>query len=173
MENVPSSVGARFLGNRVHPIRPKIVHLYATRNQNTLWYRVLPGQPSMWKSVVRSWSTRRARAAFRESLRERGFDNQGKRIVGDFISENQSTHDEGQGQAQMENYGLKGSLDIVVLPESMKADYGTLKEDVDSLLDCMLHWIRRKRELEDYSQKQAQMDNDVDNDEKKVAGAAS
>ena len=92
--------------------------------------------PLSFKRVVRSWSARRTRSAFREALRERGFDAEGRKVAGD------------SDQNTEEADSLKGSLDIMIQPKGVRVDSGTIKTDIKYLLDILLQ--RGSTELDDH-----------------------
>ena len=120
--NVPTAIAQRYLRHPLNPIYPKIMHMYAIRDRNTLWWQVTVVDALSHKKVVRSRSMRQTRAAFREALRERGFDADGRRIVSDSCTEE----------------GLRGSLLILILQPGLRADFEAIKKDVDKLLEFLL-----------------------------------
>jgi hypothetical protein len=126
-------VANRYILSETHPIRPKIQHLYANRDPNTLWWRVNPQPLQSFKRVVRSWATRRVRLAFRQALAAQGFDVEGRRLVS-----------ETSGSAAMRSPkdGLQGSLEIAVLPQSVKVGYDTVRKEMDYLLRTLLRHLR-------------------------------
>ncbi|GIJ90187.1 hypothetical protein Asppvi_009140 [Aspergillus pseudoviridinutans] len=125
-------VASRYILSETHPIRPKIQHLYANRDPSTLWWRVNPQPLQSFKRVVRSWATRRVRLAFRQALAAQGFDVEGRRLVS-----------ETPGSAAMRsNDGLQGSLEIAVLPQSVKVGYDSVRKEMDYLLRTLLRHLR-------------------------------
>lgn len=73
-------VAGRYANFYVHPIRPKILHMLAHRDPDTLWWHVSVNNLQSSKRVVRSWCARRVRLAFKEALKQQGLDMLGKRI---------------------------------------------------------------------------------------------
>ncbi|KAF7184270.1 hypothetical protein CNMCM7691_004956 [Aspergillus felis] len=111
-------VANRYILSETHPIRPKIQHMYANRDPNTLWWRVNPQPLQSFKRVVRSWATRRVRLAFRQALTAQGFDVEGRRLVSETA---------GSAAMRSPKDGLQGSLEIAVLPQSVKVGYDTIE----------------------------------------------
>lgn len=122
---VPSPTALLYMTSPSNPLRPKITHMYATRDRNTLWWRVSVNQLS-FKKVVRSWCARRVRAAFRQALLDRGFDGEGRKIVQD-----------AEGGPKVET-GLKGTAEIIVHPASIKAEHADVQKEINSLVDTLL-----------------------------------
>jgi hypothetical protein len=80
------------------------------------------------KRVLRSWCARRVRIAFREALKQHGFDNEGRRPVLD-----------PQGRVLRKETGLQGSLEI-------KLDCSLIQEKFDEILrqaGCVISALAR------------------------------
>lgn len=131
-KHVIPPVAARYLGSPVHPIRPKIHHLYVNRDRDTLWWRVSVKQVQRYKRVVRSWCARRARIAFQQALKDRGYDAEGRRIQRE--AESSDSGDTTQGKEG----NLMGSLEITVLPPTVQQSFSTVQSDMHSLLDTLI-----------------------------------
>lgn len=116
-------VAARYIGSPVHPLAPKIVHLYENRDRNTLWWRVSVSPLTHLKRVVRSWCARRARIALEQALRQQGFDRQGLPI-------------HSSSCAQQER--LTGALEVILRPPCVKASFETIQQDTHRLLQNIL-----------------------------------
>lgn len=116
-------VAGRYLGSPVHPIRPKIAHLYENRDRNTLWWRVSVSQLTHLKRVVRSWCARRARIAFQQALKQQGFDRLGVPIPSLPCAQDER---------------LTGSLDIIIRPPCVKQSFETVQQDTHRLLGSIL-----------------------------------
>ncbi|PLN86069.1 hypothetical protein BDW42DRAFT_159199 [Aspergillus taichungensis] len=127
-------VAKRYLDFPVHPLRPKIQHMYDNRDPETLWWRVSLHQLGQHKRVVRSWGARRARVAFRETLKQHGFDEAGKRL------EPGTTQ---YGCMDSPNGGLKGSLEVIVRVESIDEPFAEVQSDMHSLFDQLADKARR------------------------------
>lgn len=112
-------IAFRYLHSDTHPINPKIRHLYACRDRNTLWWRVSVYPLLPFKRVVRSWSARRARIAFQQALKRHGFNQVGGRIA-------------------VGGRDLVGSLEIVVQPQSVQQSFETIQKDTEHLLGQLL-----------------------------------
>lgn len=146
-ETVIPPVANRYILSETHPIRPKIQHLYANRDPNTLWWRVNPQPLQSFKRVVRSWGTRRARLAFRQALAAQGFDAEGRRLV---------SETSGPVAMRPPNYGLKGSLEIAVLPQSLKVGYDAVRKEMDYLVRTLLRHLRGGQKQTNTSRKREQ-----------------
>lgn len=118
-----------------NPIRPKIAHLWDTRDKNTLWWYASVKPLLQYKRVVRSWSARRVRIAFVQALKARGFDREGRAM--DRLDEAADEH------ALIQPASLTGTAEIAILPSSIKADSATLQRDVDIMLDYILEKQRK------------------------------
>jgi hypothetical protein len=148
-ETVIPPVGNRYILSETHAVRPKILHMYANRDPNTLWWRVNPQPLQSFKRVVRSWGTRRARLAFRQALAAQGFDAEGKRLVSE-------TETSGSVALRPSNYGLKGSLEIAVLPQSLKVGYDAVQKEMDYLVRTLLRHLRDGERQTNTSRKREQ-----------------
>lgn len=126
-----SNIAARYLLSPVHPLYPKIAHLYGHRDPNTLWWRVSHAQLSSLKRVVRSWCTRRARIAFKQALKQQGFDRLGIPIGG-----SECAHKE----------RLTGTLEIVIRPPCVRESFEAIQQDSHHLLESILS--QRKMHLQ-------------------------
>ncbi|EAW08854.1 uncharacterized protein ACLA_097960 [Aspergillus clavatus NRRL 1] len=126
-------VAARYLGSNTNPIRVKVQDMYTHRNPETLWWRVSLQPLQSFKRVVRSWGARRARLAFRQALAARGFDPEGRRLV---------SQAQGSETEQQSLQGLKGSLEFIVRPQSVKDEYAAVRKEMDYLLHTLLTHLR-------------------------------
>lgn len=127
-------VAKRYLGAPFHPIRPKVAHMYDTRDQNTLWWRVAIYPLQQYRRVVRSWSARRTRLAFEQALEARGFDREGRRI---------SNNARGTEKTKMGG-NLTGSFEIIVREETIREQYPTIQKEMSSALDALLRAKRQQ-----------------------------
>ncbi|KAJ5166171.1 uncharacterized protein N7482_004952 [Penicillium canariense] len=130
-EPVIPPVAQRYLGSPVHPIRPKIAHMYENRDPDTLWWRVSVSHLNQFKRTIRSWSARRARIAFQGALKQQGFDK-----LGHPLSLPPST----------KKQALLGSLDITIRPACVYQSFEVVQKDADCLLRNILK--QRERHLE-------------------------
>ena len=124
------TVGLRYLNIPLHPLRPKIAHMYEHRDRNTLWWRVSVHPLMQFRRVVRSWSARRARFAFKQALKERGFDGEGRKI----LDNGQGTDTTTVGTSE----SLTGSCEIIVREQCIKEEYPQIQEEMSSLVDTLL-----------------------------------
>lgn len=122
-------VAGRYLRSPVHPLRPKIAHMYENRDPNTLWLAVTVSQIGDFKRVVRSWCARRTRLAFQNALKQQGFDRLGAPL-----------------DQNAQEQRLTGSLEIIVRPLCVKKDFATVQQDAHQLLESLLS--QRKMHLE-------------------------
>lgn len=122
-QNIIPSIAQRYLGSPTHPIRPKIAHMWANRDPNTLWWRVSVAPIGHMKRVVRSWCARRTRIAFQEALRNQGYDELGVPL---------------QDFATPRKHNLTGSLELVLRPACIDLDFKIVQRDADNLLQKML-----------------------------------
>ncbi|KAL1983383.1 hypothetical protein VTN96DRAFT_10442 [Rasamsonia emersonii] len=120
---IMTPIAARYVAIDTHPLRPKILHMYANRDPNTLWWRVSVNHLPL-KRVVRLWCARRARKAFRQALEERGFDHEGRPIK-----------KEGSSSPTV---GLKGTVEIIVNQRSIKEGLPAVQEEMASLVDSLV-----------------------------------
>jgi hypothetical protein len=132
-ECLMTPIAARYVQIEMHPLRPKILHLYGNKDPNTLWWRVSTGHLPL-RRVVRSWIARRARAAFREALRVRGFQSDGRPLVGSDVK--------GQrGSRQLT--GLVGTADIHLNMRTTRAEDSEVQREMLSLVDSLRSHARR------------------------------
>ncbi|KAJ5560377.1 hypothetical protein N7513_002776 [Penicillium frequentans] len=122
-QNIIPSIAQRYLGSPTHPIRPKIAHMWANRDPNTLWWRVSVAPIGHMKRVVRSWCARRTRIAFQQALRNQGYDELGVPL---------------QDFPTPRKHNLTGSLELVLRPACVDLDFKIVQRDADNLLQKML-----------------------------------
>ena len=132
-------VAHRYLEAPNHPLRPKIAHMYAHRDTDTLWWRIGKQKLQPFRGVVRSWCARRARIAFRQALAARGFDREGRKIQSHARGEDTTAATAGLVLER----GLVGSVEIVLLPPCMKEKFPTVQEQMASMLDTLIQEIAR------------------------------
>jgi hypothetical protein len=132
-------IAARYTTAEMHPLRPKILHMYANRDPNTLWWRVIANNWPL-KRVVRSWSARRARAAFQEALRLRGFQPDGRPLT---VGEN-----EGKSGIPTQRVGLKGTADIHINMRSIKEKDSAVQKEMLSLVDTLVRIAQKSPSLD-------------------------
>lgn len=148
-------VAHRYLGVPNHPLRPKIAHMYAHRDRNTLWWRVGKGSLHSYNGVVRSWCARRARLAFKQALTARGFDQEGRKILNQNQAGNNgvttaTTTTTTAGETGLDR-GLVGSVEIAILPGCVKSKFSTIQHEMGTLLDTLLQEMIRPKSYLDKS----------------------
>ncbi|KAJ6095306.1 hypothetical protein N7486_006052 [Penicillium sp. IBT 16267x] len=137
-QNIIPPIAQRYLGSPTHPIRPKIAHMWETRDPNTLWWRVSVAPIGHLKRVVRSWCARRTRIAFQQALRNQGYDELGVPL---------------QDFPTPQKHNLTGSLELVLRPACVNLDFKVVQSDADNLLRKMLK--QRSMHFERTAQKTA------------------
>lgn len=78
------------------------------------------------KKVVRSWCCRRVRIAFRESLKKRGFDEKGRKIVLDALGKPTTV------------VGRRGTLELVPNPKLKRESNKELQQLADEAVDLLI-----------------------------------
>ncbi|KAJ6151276.1 hypothetical protein N7470_007870 [Penicillium chermesinum] len=127
-KNVIPPVAARYMSAPFHPIRPKITHMYQTRDKNTLWWRTSVTSLHSEKKVVRSWCARRARSAFRHALAKQGFDEFGRPLP-----------DSNQQEI------FKGSMEVIVRMPLRDMPLANLLEEAEALLENIMELRERAK----------------------------
>ncbi|KAL4977882.1 hypothetical protein BDW66DRAFT_131226 [Aspergillus desertorum] len=140
-----SPIAHRYLTARVNPITPKIQYICDNRDRNTLWWRVSVSALVSYKRVVRSWVARRARAAFQQELKERGFDAEGRRL-------NSGTP---RSAAHGFSGNMTGTLNIDLEPAIMSATFPMIREEMKSTLNALIQEQQRKQIAHQQPRKQA------------------
>ncbi|PLB49223.1 hypothetical protein P170DRAFT_436839 [Aspergillus steynii IBT 23096] len=130
-------VAARYLGSPANPIHPKIAHMYATRDRTELWWRVSAQHLMAYKRVVRNLCLRHIRFAFRQALKDRGFDANGKRIAPATPSP--------EGQKLPGDAPLTGTVEIVINPRMPREDFSNLQSDMNQTVDNLLRQTQEKK----------------------------
>lgn len=144
-------VANRYLGAPNHPLRPKIAHMYAHRDRNTLWWRVGKGPLQSYNGVVRSWCARRTRLAFEQALAARGFDQEGRKIMNHAGNDGMTTTTAAETGLDR---GLVGSVEIAILPACIRSRFSTMQEEMGSILDTLLQQMTRPGVSSDKSKPQ-------------------
>ena len=133
-KNVLPPVASRYIDMMsYHPAVPKIEHIYKHREKGTLWWNISPAKMVGHKKVIRSWCSRRVRHAFRDALRERGFDRDGKVNV---LNES--------GDVVGKEKGLQGTLDIRMNATLFEAKYADIEEQAGLLVDHLRDMAARQ-----------------------------
>ncbi len=78
---------------------------------------------------MRRWSARRLRNAILEALKDRGFDEEGKRLIGG---------------------NLTGTLEVLALQGIVEAKFEAVKKEAGSVVDHVVELCRRKVEVRGY-----------------------
>ncbi|PWY90478.1 hypothetical protein BO94DRAFT_26255 [Aspergillus sclerotioniger CBS 115572] len=150
--NKPSHVAMRYLSAEVHPLRPKIAHMYATRDKDTLWWMVNPSylMSSKMKRLVRSWCSRRARTAFRQALKEHGFDTDGRRIRDEPLD----SRDRGKD--------LKGNVELLLHAEIMRMRFEDIRKEMSAGVGALVDRMEKKNAPLKSGKKQKKTEADAD-----------
>ncbi|CBF78185.1 predicted protein [Aspergillus nidulans FGSC A4] len=141
-----SPIAHRYLTARVNPITPKIQYLCDNRDRNTLWWRVSVSALVSYKRVVRSWVARRARAAFKQELKERGFDAEGRRL-------DSSTPRSAAAHGFSGN--MTGTLNIDLEPAMISATFPMIREEMKFTMNALIQEQQRKQASQQQPRKQA------------------
>lgn len=120
----------RYLGVPLHPLWPKIDHIYQNCDRSVLLWYVNGLKASEFKHAPRSWCSRRTRVAFMNALKERGFDRMGRRIRDARDSEHKRD--------------LSGTLSISINKHCVDQDFGTVQRDIRELLDTLLQRLENR-----------------------------
>jgi hypothetical protein len=139
--NVPPPVALRYLSKPLNPIHPKIAHMYETRDPTTLWWSIAQADVLDEKRVVRSWCSRRVRTAFRESLKKRGLDENGKKIVLDSLAGAEGEEDMGPTVEDQ-----KGTLVLSLLPGIKKEAFKQIQQMTDEAVDLLIQQSTKMRQ---------------------------
>ncbi|KAI9370670.1 hypothetical protein BJX61DRAFT_514747 [Aspergillus egyptiacus] len=138
----------RYLSNWAHAIRPKIKHLCDTRDRNTLWWMVSVHPVLDHKSTVQNWCARRTRMAFRQELKERGYDAEGRRL-------------ENRAQASAtpsEHHGnLLGNVKIQTKRQCLDADYAVIRAEMKTLVDALIFHQKEFSRQQEEATKRSQL----------------
>ncbi|KAL4989456.1 hypothetical protein BDW68DRAFT_156841 [Aspergillus falconensis] len=141
-----SPIAHRYLTARVNPITPKIQYMCDNRDRNTLWWRVSVSALVSYKRVVRSWVARRARAAFQQELKERGFDAEGRRL-------DSGTPRSAAGHGFSGN--MTGTLNLDLEPAIISATFPMIREEMKSTINFLIQEQQRKQSTHQQPRKQA------------------
>ncbi|KAL3449301.1 hypothetical protein BJX65DRAFT_273238 [Aspergillus insuetus] len=125
LKNTPSKIALRYMSREHCPIRPKVQWLSETRDKDTLWWRVSTTEIVDLGRVVRSWHSRRARKAFQEELKARGFDSKGRQLPSG-----------AQGLATAEQFhgNMKGTVSLQLRRLCLQGNLTTMRQEVKTLV---------------------------------------
>ncbi|PYH97663.1 hypothetical protein BO71DRAFT_395913 [Aspergillus ellipticus CBS 707.79] len=129
--NKPSPIANRYLLSNNNCLQPKIAHMYATRDKNSLWWKTSASQLTSYRRVIRSWGSRRARVTFRKALQEQGFDEEGRRI-----------ELENQDGKQNNRKNLSGSLEVILRAHVIEEQFDVLQKDMQAGVRSLLTHIK-------------------------------
>ncbi|KAJ0424313.1 hypothetical protein BJY00DRAFT_276424 [Aspergillus carlsbadensis] len=129
MQNTLSKVALRYMSREHCPIRPKIKWLSETRDKDTLWWRVSTTEIIDLGRVVRSWHSRRARKAFEEELKARGFDSKGRKLPSNM---------QGLVTADQFHGNMKGTAILQLRRLSLQENFTTMRQEVKTLVDKLV-----------------------------------
>lgn len=139
---IRNHVANRYLGSPTHPINPKIAHMYAHREENNLWWTVSVQPLMSYRRVVRSWCARRTRVAFKQALRERGFNWEGRRLLGKMATPTMTPSELG-----IPGDDLTGTVELIVHPPCVKEKFPVIQKEMSFIVDALLgdHQLFRNR----------------------------
>lgn len=107
------------LESTTHPRHEITKRIWEART-DPLWWNCLTSKQVSFKSVVRSWLTNRARVAFRNALKRKGYDTNGYRI-------------DGKGDEDPKP-NLVGSVHFLTRPELIRAKWPEVEEQADLIV---------------------------------------
>ncbi|KAE8150029.1 hypothetical protein BDV25DRAFT_155188 [Aspergillus avenaceus] len=136
-KNVISPIAFRYIRMPANPIRPKIMDMYANRDRDCLWWRVSIQQLQQNKKVVRSWCARRVRLAFTNALKDRGYDNEGRRLTSE-LEEQEVSQDSSHSN-------MTGYLEIVVHTPCITEKYSSVQADMQSVIGALIEKATEKK----------------------------
>ncbi|KAI1913418.1 hypothetical protein LOZ61_002750 [Ophidiomyces ophidiicola] len=134
-DNLVPYIGARYIADFDHPIRPKVVHTYLNRERGILWWSVVDGSLVVRKGVVRSFWARRVRRAFRTALEQRGYDAEGRKLIRDT-----------KGNVVAKEKSLKGTLEIRMGLPLLTSKAEALSTQIMQLVENLERNQKRKSE---------------------------
>ncbi|OAX78256.1 hypothetical protein ACJ72_07439 [Emergomyces africanus] len=150
VENTPTQRAKKFSNDRnvnLYAVRPRIEHTWATREKGNLWWSASThGDIKSEKSVIRSWCARRVRTAFRDALKDRGYDKTGRRIPDADIGR-QAWQRDAKPQpppppsSQLEV--LKGSLEIKFRLAVKAAKYSDLVREAGTVVESIESYLKQ------------------------------
>jgi hypothetical protein len=115
---------ARALDEPLHPLKQHLLKRYAVREEVPLWWScVTTREVGHTDRVVRSWLARRTRNAFKESLRKKGYDTNGRPLL------------ESGNEAN-----IFGTANLSVKREAMKLSFVELVKQTDVAVTKMQEW---------------------------------
>ncbi|KAG5293183.1 hypothetical protein I7I50_03505 [Histoplasma capsulatum G186AR] len=142
-ENTPTLRAKRFSNDshiNLYALRPKIEYMWAMREKGCLWWSASThGDITSERSVIRSWCARRVRTAFRDALKERGYDKTGRRIQA--IKQHEQQIQDGRPLSQLE--ALKGTLEINFRLAVKAAEYTDIVREAGILIDGIEAYLQK------------------------------
>ncbi|KAF2135845.1 glycoside hydrolase family 3 protein [Aplosporella prunicola CBS 121167] len=114
------------LNDETHPRYPRVVCEFAARARDGLWLTVISTMAFAEKRTVRSWGTRRVRAAFTEELAARGLNAMGQRV--------------GEDGKRVDGAlpRLRGTLNVVVARSALTERYEAVRREAGMVVDSLL-----------------------------------
>lgn len=128
---MPPTTGLIVYNQPFHPLVPKLLHIYRTRDRNSLWMRVDMRPLMMYKRAPRIWCARRARHALRGALFAHGYDWRGQQM------------EPGAGKSALKG-NLTGSLTLTLQREFLLQDYATVRSEIREMVDDLV-WNLKNR----------------------------
>ncbi|KLJ11894.1 hypothetical protein EMPG_12947 [Blastomyces silverae] len=131
----------------LYGLRPKIDYMWATREKGQLWWSTCTQSDiASERSVIRSWCARRVRNAFRDALKERGYDKTGRRIPDIEHREQQKPHQRRQaGQPPSRLEALEGTLEIHFRLAVKAAKYTDIVREAGVVIERIETYLKRAR----------------------------
>ncbi|OJD24993.1 hypothetical protein ACJ73_03639 [Blastomyces percursus] len=131
----------------MYAVQPKIDYMWATREKGQLWWSAsAQSDIASERSVIRSWCARRVRTAFRDALRERGYDKTGRRIPDTEQRERQKPQQRRQaGQPPSRLEALEGTLEIHFRLAVKAAKYTDIVREAGAVIEMIETYLKRGR----------------------------
>ncbi|PGH34109.1 hypothetical protein GX50_03072 [[Emmonsia] crescens] len=145
-QNTPTVRAKKFSNDKhvnLYALRPKIEYMWATREKGNLWWSASThGDITSEKSVIRSWCARRVRTAFRDALKERGYDKTGRRIP-DIEQQEQEQQQQQDGKSLSQLEVLKGTLEIHFRLAVKAAKYTDLVREAGVIVERIEAYLKK------------------------------
>jgi len=114
------ALNCRILGTPYHPLHEQIKRRWDTRTDPFWWNCLVSTKIGGKKKVVRGWLSNRARAAFKNALKNKGYAENGARLV--------------KHSGEIAKGDLVGSAHLFVLPQLLHTSWKDLCDQTDLIV---------------------------------------
>ena len=131
---VPYGLVQAYLSDPYHVLHQKYKKRYEERRRDTLWWTAWTGTSISTKNIVRSYCNKKLRSIFKQALRERGLNDDGRRMA---------TEKWPNG-----GFGLMGSLRLNGSKATVNANEEDLRKECLALIDKLffkMHNVTKER----------------------------